>query len=360
MGGSLVSAQANKYDAFGYRSMKLTNNGNVAFDYDVLSGNLLDETKWGGTSFSHSYVYLEGEPLARINYDVDSDPNQTPWPIHYYHNDRLGTPQKTTDRTGNVSWAAGFDPFGKATPTTAFITQNLRFPGQYYDEETGLHYNIARFYDPNLGRYLQSDPIGLMGVLINTYTYVRNNPVNLIDPEGLEDSGLIQICAANGQRSNCTTGMRAPPDGSPMNGPLSPVGQAATFAEAGMAFIPGIKPATSFPKCPSIGKTAADFPAVASQISQKQLRHIAGRAELAERGGGGYMNSVADAQAVLDAYRNGSANIVGTTSQGFPIVQVEGVVGTNVNVGAGIAGQATNVFIIKGTTRPSVVPTTPN
>jgi len=183
-GGSLVSVQANKYDAFGYRSMKLTNSGNVAFDYDVLSGTLLDETKWGGTAFSHSYVYLEGEPLARINYDVDSDPNQTPWPIHYYHNDRLGTPQKTTDRTGNISWAADFDPFGKATPTTAFITQNLRFPGQYYDEETGLHYNIARFYDPNLGRYLQSDPIGLAGG-INTYAYVYNNPLRYTDPQGL-------------------------------------------------------------------------------------------------------------------------------------------------------------------------------
>jgi len=231
VGGSLISVQGNKYDAFGYRAMKLTNSGNVAFDYDVLSGALLDETKWGGTTFSHSYVYLEGELLARINYDVDSDPSQTPWPIHYYHNDRLGTPQKTTDSAGNVSWAAQIDPFGKVTPTTAFTTQNLRFPGQYYDEETGLHYNIARFYDPNLGRYLQSDPIGLAGG-INTYTYVRNNPLNLIDPEGLEDSGLNQICAANGQRSDCTTGMRAPPIGSPMNGPLSPVGGASTVAGA--------------------------------------------------------------------------------------------------------------------------------
>jgi RHS repeat-associated protein len=233
VGGSLISVQGNKYDAFGYRTMKrMNNNGFISFDYDVLNGTLLDETKWSAVSFfAHSYVYLEGEPLARINYDVDSDPNQTPWPIHYYHNDRLGTPQKTTDSAGNVSWAAQIDPFGKATPTTAFITQNLRFPGQYYDEESGLHYNIARLYDPNLGRYLQSDPIGLAGG-INTYTYVRNNPLNLIDPEGLEDSGLNQICAANGQRSDCTTGMRAPPIGSPMNGPLSPVGGASTVAGA--------------------------------------------------------------------------------------------------------------------------------
>jgi len=208
VGGSLVSVQANKYDAFGYRSMKLTNSGNVAFDYDVLSGTLLDETKWGGTSFSHSYVYLEGEPLARINYDVDSDPNQTPWPIHYYHNDRLGTPQKTTDRTGNISWAADFDPFGKATPTTAFITQNLRFPGQYYDEETGLHYNIARFYDPNLGRYLQSDPIGLAGG-INTYTYVLNNPLNLVDPTGENPRIVLAALECITHPSACVNGAKA-------------------------------------------------------------------------------------------------------------------------------------------------------
>lgn len=208
VGGSLVSVQANKYDAFGYRSMKLTNSGNVAFDYDVLSGTLLDETKWGRTAFSHSYVYLEGEPLARINYDVDSDPNQTPWPIHYYHNDRLGTPQKTTDRTGNISWAADFDPFGKATPTTAFITQNLRFPGQYYDEETGLHYNIARFYDPNLGRYLQSDPIGLAGG-INTYTYVLNNPLNLVDPTGENPRIVLAALECITHPSACVNGAKA-------------------------------------------------------------------------------------------------------------------------------------------------------
>ncbi|QSA99130.1 RHS domain-containing protein [Methylococcus sp. EFPC2] len=122
---------------------------------------------------------MEGEPLARINYDVDSDPTQTPWAIHYYHNDRLGTPQKTTDQAGNLSWAAQIDPFGKATVTSGYITQSLRFPGQYYDEESGLHYNIARFYDPNLGRYLKSDPIGLAGG-INTYAYVGNNPLTYI------------------------------------------------------------------------------------------------------------------------------------------------------------------------------------
>lgn len=99
-----------------------------------------------------------------------------------------------------------------------------------------------------------------------------------------------------------------------------------------------------------------DFPNVASKISQKQLRHIAGRKEYL---GGGYLNNVDDAQKVLDAFRSGSTTILGKSKQGFPIVRCDVVTGTNVNVGAGISNQPTNIFMIKGTIRPSVVPMNP-
>ncbi|WP_244552945.1 DUF637 domain-containing protein, partial [Pseudomonas aeruginosa] len=106
--------------------------------------------------------------------------------------------------------------------------------------------------------------------------------------------------------------------------------------------------------------TLKDFPDVSTKISQKQLRHIAGTQQLEARGGGGFLNSVSDAQKVLDAYHTGQVKILGRNAQGFPVVKFEGVTGTNVNLGVGITDQATNVFIIKGTKSPSIVPTNPN
>lgn len=109
-------------------------------------------------------------------------------------------------------------------------------------------------------------------------------------------------------------------------------------------------------ECPD-PKTVKDFPGVGTKTSQKQLRHINGRPEYR---GGGYFDNAADAQAVLDAFHSGDATIIGTTSQGFPVVRYGGVTGTNVNVSAGFPKQPTNVFIIKGTASPSVVPANPN
>jgi RHS repeat-associated protein len=68
---------------------------------------------------------------------------------------------------------------------------NMRFPGQYYDGESGLHYNYFRTYDPELGRYITSDPIGLFGG-VNTFVYVLSDPVMMIDPKGLDPVGLIR------------------------------------------------------------------------------------------------------------------------------------------------------------------------
>ncbi len=104
--------------------------------------------------------------------------------IYYYINDHLGTPQKMIDQTNSVVWAADYLPFGNANVTINTQENNFRFPGQFFDNETGLHYNWHRYYDPKLGRYLRADPIGLAGG-INLFVYSYNNPTNLIDPYGL-------------------------------------------------------------------------------------------------------------------------------------------------------------------------------
>ncbi len=102
---------------------------------------------------------------------------------YFVHPDHLGTPQVITDAQQDVVWKAVYDPFGQATVTTETITNNLRFPGQYYDEETGLHYNGARYYDPEIGRFISSDPTGLEDG-VNIYGYVAANPIRYFDPDG--------------------------------------------------------------------------------------------------------------------------------------------------------------------------------
>ena len=77
----------------------------------------------------------------------------SPAQIYYIHNDQLATPKALTDQNQNVVWSADAAPYCNAT-TTGAVTFNLRFPGQYYDQETGLHYNRARYYDPTIGRFI--------------------------------------------------------------------------------------------------------------------------------------------------------------------------------------------------------------
>ncbi|MBT8489552.1 MAG: RHS domain-containing protein, partial [Deltaproteobacteria bacterium] len=119
----------------------------------------------------------------------------------------LGTPQKLTATNGAVVWSATYESFGKAIVNVETVENNLRFPGQYYDEETGLHYNYHRYYDPGVGRYLRVDPISYNGKTkkmlylpiisvpkscrypnqLHIYTYVGNNAIKLIDPQGLKE-----------------------------------------------------------------------------------------------------------------------------------------------------------------------------
>lgn len=118
--------------------------------------------------------------------------------VYYYHNDHLGTPQMMTDQTGTKVWEAEYLPFGEATVNedpdgNGFqVVNNLRFPGQYYDAETGLHYNWHRYYDPRTGRYLEADPVGIVEDSYNLYAYANNNAISVFDQNGLSFTIFIR------------------------------------------------------------------------------------------------------------------------------------------------------------------------
>ena len=159
----------------GRRTKKVAGEVTTLYIYDQ-NGLLIAEYDGSG-NWQKDYVYLNGQPLTMIVAG-------TPENVYYYHNDHLGTPQVMTDSTGAVVWAATYEPFGKATITAEQITNNLRFPGQYFDAETGLHYNWHRDYNTEIGRYIQKDPMGQSGG-INLYLYAADNPVAFIDFYGL-------------------------------------------------------------------------------------------------------------------------------------------------------------------------------
>jgi len=111
---------------------------------------------------------------------------------HYYHHDHLGTPQRLTNHAGETTWRAVSEAFGKtivdatlAPTSTGATINNLRFPGQYEDGDTGTRQNYFRDYSPVVGRYLQTDPIGLGGG-VNTYGYARSSPARYLDSKGLQ------------------------------------------------------------------------------------------------------------------------------------------------------------------------------
>jgi RHS repeat-associated protein len=115
--------------------------------------------------------------------------------IFYEHADHLNTPRRITRPSDNAFvWRWDSDPFGTTAPNQnpsglGTFAYNIRFPGQYYQAETGLNQNWNRDYDPLTGRYIESDPIGLRGGL-NTYAYTADSPIMLADPNG-ED---VTVC----------------------------------------------------------------------------------------------------------------------------------------------------------------------
>ncbi len=135
-----------------------------------------------GPEQSSLYLYEPGSyaPLAR----VDEKEGEVENKVYYFHTDQIGTPLEMTDAEGQIVWQAKYRPWGAIEKLVVNeVEQNLRFQGQYFDVETGLHYNTFRYYDPEIGRFITQDPIGLSGG-DNLYQYAPN-PNGWVDPFGL-------------------------------------------------------------------------------------------------------------------------------------------------------------------------------
>jgi RHS repeat-associated protein len=186
------------YDAQGRRTFKNSGSEKVGYLYG-LNDELLAEFDLTTGSIQREYLYRGATPIALVDtrtfkwvpifmddlFFLVKVPLATPkYTLQFIHTNHLGTPEAVTDASGHVVWRGNHTPFGEARPSGS-LTFNLRFPGQYFDRETGLHYNHFRYYDPHTGRYTQPDPIGLAGGDINLFAYVGGNPVMYYDFYGL-------------------------------------------------------------------------------------------------------------------------------------------------------------------------------
>ncbi len=181
-----------RYDPLGRRNSKTSQqllqgrpSGNAVTTRFVWEGyRLLQEIHDG---IPLTYVYSDSqsyEPLARI--DGVEGPE-----IYWFHTAANGMPERLTDSEGRVSWEGLSTPWGKllseSNQRVPCYVQNLRLQGQYLDRETGLHYSLFRYYNPDSARFTQQDPIGLAGGM-NLYAYAPN-PYGWVDPLGLTKCG---------------------------------------------------------------------------------------------------------------------------------------------------------------------------
>jgi Rhs family protein len=169
-----------QYDGFGRRTEKTVNGIVTKYIYDgrdVLFE--LDEND----NIKVRYTHGPGidEPIS-VERDTDSDGQLDT--LYYYHYDGLGSVTAMTDSTGNIVQTYVYDSFGKIVQQTGSLVNSYTYTGREWDVESDLYYYRARYYDANIGRFIQSDPVGFVGGDVNFYAYVGNDPVNWLDSTG--------------------------------------------------------------------------------------------------------------------------------------------------------------------------------
>lgn len=172
----------------------------LVYHYDDQDRLIAETTETGAPV--RSYLWADTTLLAQVEYTLNATTGlYTVSRELLFELDHLGTPRQARLTGGSAVWRWESDGYGNTLPDEdpdgngqkTYVY--LRFPGQYFDEESGLHYNWHRYYVPRLGRYLSSDPIGIEGGN-NTFSYVLGNPLRYTDPKGLEWPGQVW----NGER----------------------------------------------------------------------------------------------------------------------------------------------------------------
>ncbi|TLY91260.1 MAG: RHS repeat protein [Gammaproteobacteria bacterium] len=179
--GAVITSYA--FNALGERVKKSSPLSTTYFVYDE-AGHLIGEYNAAGNIVEET-VWMGDIPVATLQFGTSA------LKTYYVHTDHLNTPRRITNRNTNIIvWRWDSDPFGNGAAVqnpqgSVTVSYNLRYPGQYFDSETGLFYNYFRDFDPAVGRYVESDLIGLDGG-INTYAYALGNPISLVDSRGLD------------------------------------------------------------------------------------------------------------------------------------------------------------------------------
>ena len=182
---------AYSYDALGRRIGKgRLKDGEVSDGLEEETGfvwdgsHLLQEVHSDGR---YTYIYTDPgsyEPLAQVR-DWTTEDGESRQQTHYFHCDQIGIPREMTDKDGNLLWFGNYTGWGRLkeeTRVTDSAYQPFRLQNQYADRETGLHYNFFRYYEPDVGRFVSQDPIGLMGGE-NLYWFAPNAQ-DWVDPLG--------------------------------------------------------------------------------------------------------------------------------------------------------------------------------
>jgi RHS repeat-associated protein len=285
----------------------------------------------------------------------------------YYLYDGLGSTRALTDSTGSVTDSYDYESFGSVLNQTGSTENNYLFTGEQYDGGLDNYYLRARYHDQNVGRFTQMDTY--MGnsqdpITLHKYLYANANPVTYVDPTG--NFSLVSFAAADSIRSILAeTTVQAGfsildsafSDDAESAGPNTiAVGLGIIGGQAGFKLLKMLsskfRKACKSNSCKLFSEQSPSYFNISKKVSNRQYRHVAGK----DYKGGGYLNSFKDAETVLSGFHSGAANIIGKTKNGHLIIIFKGVTGTHVSGGK---TQVTNTFLIKGTAKPSIVPTTP-